>query len=260
VSNDGSATLINCRLVDETEDGSCPGSGNLMTHFDGLITGDGQLDPGEMITVDAPGLTGVELDVTSCNTATVTCNILDPNTGGCVQGDAGCKEVTDDSSATCDVPADVICRKPGFWQTHDEITLSFLPVTVCGETLTNVNQDSDQSALEAMCIAVRGESIRQLARQLTAARLNCKATPGGCPAGVEALLDGCEMTCNGAGVMSINQCIGALDEFNNGNNDDASGCHDLPIPGWSPPGRATSGKKCSDIRKDETPPSCCGLP
>jgi hypothetical protein len=137
------------------------------------------------------------------------------------------------------------------------------------------------SAIEAICVVVKGDSTVQLARQLTAAALNCGVTKsttcggGGQTAGdvcggvtsIEDVFDACNEACaNGevtasldGGVTTFN-CIDAIDCFNNGGTglvagvcDGDSGCHDRNGDGCidlSHPGPASSPKKCNDARKD----------
>lgn len=79
-----------------------------------------------------------------------------------------------------------VCRTPGFWGTHagtekptsSDLTQAVIALgggvlDICGQTLTNTFLDSPHSAEEALCVAVQGDQRLQLARQLTAAALNC---------------------------------------------------------------------------------------
>jgi len=152
-----------------------------------------------------------------------------------------------------------VCRTPGFWGTHAEanpkkpnsqdITGFFLaqppqPFVVCGVTLTNTDVGVPGSAQEALCVAVQGDLQLQLARQLTAAQLNCRVES--CPQDVLTLLDNCEATCVAHNSQDdIGSCVEQLDLFNNGNFNDATGCHDRTIPGFEPPGPAGSSSDCN---------------
>jgi hypothetical protein len=148
----------------------------------------------------------------------------------------------------------VVCRTPGFWGTHAEantrkpgsqdITGAFLPVTVCGVTLTNTDVGNHCSAQEALCVRVRGEQRLQLARQLTAAELNCNVET--CPNSILNLLASCNQACiNNNDQNAIGQCIEQVDAFNNGTAEGATGCHDRSIPGFQPPGPAGSPGDCN---------------
>ncbi|HEX9852784.1 MAG TPA: hypothetical protein VGA68_07200, partial [Woeseiaceae bacterium] len=144
----------------------------------------------------------------------------DPATGECVNVDNG----------TC--VGEAICRTPGFWGAHggdsknrsQNITQAVIDevggLNVCGVTIDNTDVGSDTSALEAMCVSVKGVSERQLVRQLTAAALNCVMSGGDsdCVGGpIEELFADCNDSCQGfASDRSINECIGEIDCFNNG--------------------------------------------
>ena len=200
-----------------------------------------------------------------------------------------------------------ICRTPGFFGTHGgeekanstNITLALLEafnavndpdLTICGQTITNTDVGSVNSALEAICVSPKGDSRLQLARQLMAAALNCIITNSdepnavACPsAGLEGAVCGgvsnedifnaCNEAC-AVGDLTVTidseviSCIGALDCFNNGGSfefDEALGefaclevadsCHDQPLDqgcfDFEPPGSAGSPRACNDARKNE---------
>ena len=155
----------------------------------------------------------------------------------------------------------VVCRTPGFWGTHaadgtdnprkpkaNNITQYFLDqaggLTICGTYLDNTDAGNQHSALEALCVAPRGEQRLQLGRQLTAAYLNCQIEL--CPASVLDLLDSCNEACV-LDSPDVGPCIEAVDAFNNGVSDLAPGCHDLSIPQFQPPGPAGSGNLCGSV-------------
>ena len=92
-----------------------------------------------------------------------------------------------------------------------------------------------------MCVKIRGDQQLQLARQLTAARLNCKVET--CPNSILTLLDSCDQACI-ANNDQVGACIEAVDAFNNGIAPGAEGCHDRQIPGFQPPGPAGSQDIC----------------
>jgi hypothetical protein len=266
VMNTGEATLINCQVQDGSVTGTCPPAGAVPNTFSSNL---GTIAPNQMASVTPPF--AETLASTSCDQASVTCDLLDPNLPGTVcvhnpMSPAVCKHVTDTTTAQCNVSIPLTCRTPGFWGTHaqanpdkhnsKDITGAFLPVSVCGITLNNTDPNKCQSAQEALCVSIRGNQILQLARQLTAARLNCAASadvPGGaCPdAAVQNLVNSCDQVCidnKNASVPDINaigDCIGELDAFNNGTTPLATGCHDRIIPGFNPPGAAGSSGDCS---------------
>ena len=154
----------------------------------------------------------------------------------------------------------VVCRTPGFWGTHAEadarkpnsqdITGAFLPVTVCGVVLTNTDVGNSCSAQESLCVSPRGDQRLQLARQLTAARLNCNVEP--CGTAILTLLDGCDQACiANDDATAIGECIEDVDAFNNGTSPDALGCHDRDIPGFQPPGPAGSPGDCNVAKEND---------
>jgi hypothetical protein len=241
-----------------------------------------------------------------CN-GTPACN---PSTGACDPGTAVvCADpvctACDPTSGLCTLPADPlpaectpseeICRTPGFWGTHggteksssQDITGAVLAtfggtLEICGVTV-----DSTADALQAICVSPKGDSRLQLARQLTAAALNCAitnstGTPGECTAqdgtapcagvSVNDVFEACNDACaNGDVTADVGgntvSCIGAIDCFNNGgvfdpatgNCNDAVGtsCHDRDLASdcfvdFVPPGAAGSPRACNDARKDCT--------
>jgi len=187
-----------------------------------------------------------------------------------------CNETTDqcevdlsqDPSCT---PQELICRTPGFWKTHagtekarsQNITGAVLTsvggLTVCGEVINDTLVDSGHSVLEAMCVSPRGNQTLQLIRQLTAMGLNCAVSEiGGDCNGNMALGDlwtECNATCTGApSSLSVGQCIGLIDCFNNGGvitddgscvSDENNNCHERSLPEeYNPPGPAGSTEAC----------------
>jgi hypothetical protein len=121
-----------------------------------------------------------------------------------------------------------LTRTAGFWGTHPAITSQFLPVTVCGKTLSTTAAGACSSATEALCIAPGTESnktcdknpaYQQLVRQLTAAKLNLNATNingGNCGQSILDTIARCELLCRSSqAVISNSGCIQALDAFNN---------------------------------------------
>lgn len=129
-------------------------------------------------------------------------------------------------------PGVEICRTPGFWGTHagtekknsTNITQAVLDaangiVSVCGETVDTTALDTAGSALEGMCVAPRGDIRLQLARQLTAAALNCVMTngEGDCAdVSIEETFQACDLACANGWDDEFGACIDAIDCFNNG--------------------------------------------
>ncbi len=183
------------------------------------------------------------------------------------------------------------CRTPGFWATHAcpdvadgnrdddcekgnsiNITQRVIDAAggcleICGERITDTDVDSANSALEAMCVSVGGVSERQLARQLTAAALNCVMSGGGptCAGlSIEAAFADCNLACESggtSGTRSVDECITLIDDYNNGA---FNRCHDRvlcnpqvldPKTGqplcFDPPGAAGSPGACNDARKND---------
>jgi hypothetical protein len=226
----------------------------------------------------------------------------------CADQDVCTDDICNEDTDTCDhppadplppecIPGDEICRTPGFWGTHGgeekassvNITDAVLDafggtLTICGTVIDNTDVGNVNSALEAICVSPKGDSRLQLARQLTAAALNCgitnsTGTPGQCAVqdgtapcagvSVEDVFNACNAACPtgttaDVGGNTIN-CIGAIDCFNNGGNfDPATGncddaltesCHDRALEtdcfDFQPPGPAGSPKACNDARKND---------
>lgn len=138
------------------------------------------------------------------------------------------------SSKALDCPCTTteICRTPGFWGTHagtekknsQNITQQVINrvgfLSVCGQTITTTLVKAQTSALEGTCVSVQGDQKLQLARQLTAASLNCAITNGGANCAgtsIAATFATCNNTCLGMpSGMSLSDCISAIDCFNNG--------------------------------------------
>ena len=139
------------------------------------------------------------------------------------------------------------CRTPGFWSTHtadsesgkacaQNVTQAVLdeggPLLICGEVICNTLVDDASSAVEAMCVAVKGQAERQLARQLTAAGLNCIVTTGSAlcdGVSIDEAFDNCNLMCdtdatNDPDGYTVAGCIAEIDCFNNGGTfDDTTG-------------------------------------
>jgi hypothetical protein len=116
-----------------------------------------------------------------------------------------------------------LTRTPGFWGNHPSITSLFLPITVCGETLSVVAANDCGSVTEALCVAPGKESrgnkrYGSLVRALAAAKLNLAATAGiagSCGDDISTTIADCEALC-GADQKTISQsgCVQDLTDFN----------------------------------------------
>jgi hypothetical protein len=185
------------------------------------------------------------------NTATVDCSI-----------EGFDNEVNDEATADCEVVVAEICRTPGFWGTHAGVekrkstNLTQMVINaaggtlvICGEDVTNTLVPDNQSAIEAMCVSPRGAQQLQLARQLTAAALNCVISGGGADCtgiSVEADWADANAACT-ANAGDLSTWIGIIDAWN---NDEV--CHERELSdsdvfgGVSPlPGPAGSPKDCN---------------
>ena len=208
---------------------------------------------------------------TISNTASVECAI-----------DGFDNVVEDSDTADCEVevPAEEICRTPGFWGTHagtenrrsTNLTQQVIDaaggeLSVCGQTIDNTNVGNVNSAVEAMCVRIQGELQRQLARQLTAMALNCVVSGGGADCtgtSVEDLFADANAACEaGGGGPQLGSWIDQVDCFNNGGQyvdgmcvidpDDPNNCQNRDLreatdifDGVSPfPGPAGSPRACS---------------
>lgn len=155
-----------------------------------------------------------------------TTHVCSPSSGECV---------ANPTNPPPDVCEGAICRTAGFWGSHggtekrrsQDITLATIvagggSLSICGESITSTIVSDNESALEALCVSVRGEQRLQLARQLTAAALNCVISNGdpGCSGTplFAGIFSSCNITCASSGSSSsaITSCIADLDCLNNG--------------------------------------------
>lgn len=126
-----------------------------------------------------------------------------------------------------------ICRTAGFWGLHagteknnsQNVTQAVIDAApaglmVCGEMVDNTDLDRFGSALEATCLSVQGAQVLQLARQLTAAALNCviSGSPMDCDGtSIAGLFSDCNAACaTGTDPDEIAYCETAIDCWNNG--------------------------------------------
>ncbi len=128
---------------------------------------------------------------------------------------------------------------------------------ICGQTIDNTVVGNAMSALEAVCVSPKGDQRLQLARQLTAAALNCVMS--GAIADCNSLIDVFD-TCNDACTNDTDPgtCIEDLDAFNNGFTTSDPSCHDQPLVNdalgldFDPPGPAGSSQACKAATKNST--------
>jgi hypothetical protein len=186
-----------------------------------------------------PGETKNFTGIYSCPALSCPETLSVPNTFSVVCNDSieQTPPATDSDDATCNCPCEgeEICRTPGFWGTHagteknrsQNITQAVInkvgSLTVCGETIDDTSVGSCDSAVEAICVSVKGEGQRQLVRQLTAAALNCVMSSGNADCSgvsIDQIFADCNNVCQGGTVegWDISKCIGAIDCFNNGGN------------------------------------------
>ncbi len=217
-SSDCPVTLI-CKL---SEDSNC----NIVWDPP-LPVGGFELAPGATKTFE--GL----YSVTPCTDTQITCN----NVAEVVCEDMFETVVSDKDEASCKIPPckEEICRTPGFWGTHagdtekaprsQNITQAVInkggPLEICGKNIDNTKLDWCDSALEAICVSVKGEQKLQLARQLTAAALNCIMSNGNADCSgvsIDQLFADCNNVCQGIPVagLDMSKCISSIDCFNNG--------------------------------------------
>ena len=238
--------------------------------------------------VPATGLCGSVL-TTTCEQDANLCTTEDciPATGECGTvstvscADAGLPDVCcDPIDGECKADPNLdpscgeiveICRTPGFWGTHagtekdrsQNITQAVIDagggcLEICGEAITNTALNDASSSVEAICVPVKDQQTRQLARQLTAAALNCIMSNGSADCigvSIEEVFNACNTACaDGETTVVIDSetvdCIGAIDDYNNGLTND---CHSQPLCNdglcFEPPGPAGSSKECNDANK-----------
>jgi hypothetical protein len=183
--------------------------------------------------------------------------------------------LTLEATADCEVTAvDEFCRTPGFWGTHagtsnrrstdlTQLVIDAAPgdpggqLNICGEIVNTTALGAPNSALEAMCVSVKGLQQRQLARQLTAAALNCIVSGGGAACegtSIETLFGEANAACV-ANDGDLTDFIDDIDAFNNGYEcgDEMTSFADFDVfDGVDPlPGPAGSGRDCGAATKND---------
>lgn len=286
VHNPGAVDLIDCTVTDEVFPGSVEcgdeGTGTAVTvtpdTFD-LAAGNDQAATGTV-----SGLTA-----NSCNRASVTCTIAGttdtitatPAEDVCeVPQEAICRTPGFWGTHACGLDGLLVAlagsnNKPnpnGCEKSNSQnITQQVINAAggtlglICGVEITNTQvadsgdsctelNATEHSAVEAICVSPTGNQRLQLARQLTAAALNCVISGFGadCSGGGTDLADlfsDCNTACtNNSG---FGTCIGDLDAFNNGTSSVAPGCHDRELVNeglgldFEPPGPAGSSNACN---------------
>jgi hypothetical protein len=222
---------------------SCPGDGFQSATTECRASA-GICDVAESCTGDSASCPddGFQSATTECRPSADEC---DPSES-CFGDVATCPEdiTFDPTMPGCQVVS--TCRTPGFYGTHacgmtgtdcekgssSNITQKVITgcdgcLSICGESVTNTVVDpvagSANSAVEATCVSPSGDIRHQLARQLTAASLNC------CVSGVgsdcyglptwDFVFAACNFdVCEGQLSELYQVCIYALDCLNNGGN------------------------------------------
>ncbi|MGA1839332.1 MAG: hypothetical protein ACMUIU_01795 [bacterium] len=214
----------------------------------GIVNDCVDLSPGQCDDIE------VDANTTECGTiyneATGTATVIDPPLGNVYPLNA---------SSECEVVCREVCRTPGFWATHacpetcpgdydmyceksnsNNITLAVIDegggsLDICGYLVTNtvgtvevghgknlveIPSSDPESALEAMCVRVKGEHKLQLIRQLTAAALNCIVSNGSSDCSgvsIGPIFEACNAACKGdPSPYTVEECIYAIDCWNNG--------------------------------------------
>ena len=214
-STGGDGVILSCGV--SPKDPSCDIFGQTGTDFVAKcdVSDTSNLDPGECATFsvtiagEMPTLgAGAAATVTKAGPECAESCILGPSCTPCAPPP----------------PEDrCLTRTAGFWGTHPAITGLFLPVTVCGKTLSVTTAGTCNSMTEALCVAPGKElkgssSYAQMVRQLGAAKLNLQATAandGACGTAIDATISRCEALCGASeAVISASGCIKDLTAFN----------------------------------------------
>ncbi len=214
---------LKCKLIDEAK---CNGAPAEIIWEPALPDSEFEIKAGAANAFMAMGSYSVP-----CNHDLISCN----NQVSVVCTDQYGREAISSDDAECSIPPcrEEICRTPGFWGTHagtekprsQNITQAVInkggPLQVCGEIIDNTMIGCGDSALEAICVSVKGTQQLQLVRQLTAAALNCIMSNGNADCSgvsIDQIFADCNSVCKGDTVAGwdIGKCIGAIDCFNNG--------------------------------------------
>lgn len=301
----GGADLLNCSAALTTEivafGADCPavpdGSGPNDTSPDVL----GNIAAGTMTAISFSGTTldgALVADQKLCAKIVTTCEIDIGDGTPVPDPQGGNKTIMAMDSADCGIPPEIdfICRTPGFWGTHSDnegkgkggkkqtfnITQAVIDAApggtlgdICGTEVSTTGDTGPGSATEAMCVRIEGDLRRQLARQLTAAALNCTITSLGpqCADGgdLEDMFAGCNSLCEFAASNDfLGQCIDYFDDLNNGELAGFEDCDEEVLVNetltldFDPPGPAGGSGACSEANGNgvKTPavPDMCAAP
>jgi len=138
------------------------------------------------------------------------------------------------ASTTTTTLAALFTRTPGFYKNHPDITQQILSsvggFSICGHAITDVGVNDGHSALEALCINIRGDQRLQLVRQLLTAALNMAA--GGA---IFPNFAACNAVCQDplASTTQLSACIDRTDTYNQSGDGVAAP--------FDPPGPAAPG-------------------
>ncbi len=138
------------------------------------------------------------------------------------------------ASTTTTTLAALFTRTPGFYKNHPDITQHILSsvggFSICGHAITDVGVNDGHSALEALCINIRGDQRLQLVRQLLTAALNMAAGGATFPN-----FAACNSVCQDplASTTQLSDCIDQTDTYNQSGDGVAAP--------FEPPGPAAPG-------------------
>ena len=111
-------------------------------------------------------------------------------------------------------------KKDSFNITQAVIDAAPAGIMVCGEVVDNTSLLVSGSAIEAICVHPSGELLHQLARQLTAAALNCVVSGSGMDCdgtSIESMFNYCNDICiTSVDQVEISNCEQEIDCWNNG--------------------------------------------
>ncbi len=221
--------------------GACPNAAQVCqqlvtTNPDGTVDVQCQC----VCTSDADCGDGVDCTVDTCVSGVCQYSPAPPGASCTATDGNDCTVAACDGTGTCEQcyvnECSAICRTGGFWATHaranpkksasKNITQAVInagggSLDICGECINaTVPINNAASAVEAMCVRPTGNTVLQLARQLTAAALNCIISGGGSDCScseTEDLFADCNNACIGApSTHTVAQCVALLDCLNDG--------------------------------------------
>ncbi|MFN2376773.1 MAG: hypothetical protein ABR538_09565, partial [Candidatus Binatia bacterium] len=278
--------------------GLCVSTNNTVPCDDGLFCTNGDACLGGACS-GTPVVCGSTNECTTgeCNEATDQCDYT--TVDALCEDDDTCTVDTCDPVMGCEheLTCTDICRTPGYWGTHGgyakrgslNVTQAVLDsaggLEVCGQLITTTSNIGSPyldglgltSALEGLCVSVKGDKVRQLYRQLVATALNCQISSGtDCDVILARYIDvsfeDCSALCadggNSLADVTVGECIEQLDCFNNGrvmvdgSCVEGGGCHDEPLcneeigvcPLKTP---ASSSNACNEATKNKCTIDSC---